>query len=87
MSNQVLPYIDLILVKTQFLVFNNQFINYLPLVKVLMYDIMKFHFDFSDYRVKYNPCNETEMFDAELVADLLEAIKSFNFCDPANGNF
>jgi hypothetical protein len=42
-----------------------------------MYDIMKFHFDFSDYRVKYNPCNETEMFDAELVADLLEAIKSF----------
>ena len=76
-SNKVLPYIDMILVKTQFLVFNNEFINHLPLVKVLMYDIMKYHFDFVNYRVVYNPSNEAEIFDAELVADLLNAIKSF----------
>ncbi|KAI8927514.1 hypothetical protein BC831DRAFT_452189 [Entophlyctis helioformis] len=44
-----LPYIDHILVKTQFLVFNNQFLNHLGLVKVMLFDLMKHHFDYRAY--------------------------------------
>lgn len=63
-----LPFIDTILVKTQFLVFHNevnndlniqfisntiitlsQFLGRIPLVKLLMYSLMKYHFDFSKW--------------------------------------
>ncbi|KAJ3083683.1 hypothetical protein HK102_000952, partial [Quaeritorhiza haematococci] len=44
-----LTYIDSILVKTQFLVYNTQFLNHLSLVKIMMYDLMKYHFEYQHY--------------------------------------
>ncbi|KAJ3011716.1 putative 28S rRNA (cytosine-C(5))-methyltransferase [Thoreauomyces humboldtii] len=44
-----MPYIDTILVKTQFLVYHNQFLNQLGVVKVMIYDLMKHHFDYHNY--------------------------------------
>ncbi|KAI8807660.1 hypothetical protein BJ742DRAFT_854100 [Cladochytrium replicatum] len=51
-----LQFTDTILVKTQFLVYNNQFLNHLGLVKIMIYDLMKYHFDYSRYPgIKYHP--------------------------------
>ncbi|KAJ3151516.1 putative 28S rRNA (cytosine-C(5))-methyltransferase [Geranomyces variabilis] len=44
-----MPYIDTILVKTQFLVYHNQFLNHLGVVKVMIYDLMKHHFNYHEY--------------------------------------
>lgn len=42
-----MTYIDTILVKTQFLVYNNQFLSNLCLLKIMVYDMMRRHFNFS----------------------------------------
>lgn len=44
-----LPYIDSLLVKTQFLVYNNQFLDSLGLVKIIMFDLMKHHFNYKSF--------------------------------------
>ncbi|KAJ3148353.1 putative 28S rRNA (cytosine-C(5))-methyltransferase [Geranomyces michiganensis] len=44
-----MPYIDTLLVKTQFLVYHNQFLNHLGVVKVMIYDLMKHHFNYHEY--------------------------------------
>ncbi|KAJ3128101.1 hypothetical protein HK098_005155 [Nowakowskiella sp. JEL0407] len=49
-----LTYIDTILVKTQFLVYNNQFLNHLGLVKILIYELMKRQFNFHSPLVLYH---------------------------------
>ncbi|KAJ3275849.1 putative 28S rRNA (cytosine-C(5))-methyltransferase [Terramyces sp. JEL0728] len=80
-----LPYIDLILVKTQFLVFNNQFLDSLGLAKVLIFDLMKHHFDFKYYPgINYGlPANLSpqelnyQTACIELVRDLDETLRSF----------
>ncbi|KAJ3209940.1 putative methyltransferase nsun7 [Entophlyctis luteolus] len=76
-----LPYIDTILVKTQFLVYNNQFLNCLGLVKVLMYDLMKCQFDFScyhgiDYMQAKSSADDVE-HGVALVSDLELALRNF----------
>jgi hypothetical protein len=48
-----LPYIDSLLVKTQFLVYNTQFLGSLCLVKVVMYELMKVNFEFRSFVIKY----------------------------------
>jgi len=42
-----MTYIDTILVKTQFLVYNNQFLSNLCLLKIMVYDLMRRHFNFT----------------------------------------
>jgi len=42
-----MSYIDTILVKTQFLVYNNQFLSNLCLLKIMVYDLMRRHFNFA----------------------------------------
>ncbi|ORX43429.1 hypothetical protein BCR36DRAFT_361155 [Piromyces finnis] len=42
-----MSYIDTILIKTQFLVYNNQFLSNLCLLKIMVYDLMRRHFNFS----------------------------------------
>ncbi|KAG4083964.1 S-adenosyl-L-methionine-dependent methyltransferase [Neocallimastix lanati (nom. inval.)] len=42
-----MSYIDTILVKTQFLVYNNQFLSNLCLLKIMVYDLMRRHFNFT----------------------------------------
>ncbi|KAJ3417169.1 hypothetical protein HDV05_006375 [Chytridiales sp. JEL 0842] len=75
-----LPYIDTILVKTQFLVYNNQFLNHLALVKIMLYDLIKYHCDY----IKYpgiattgleSSVSSVESQNAELVKDLDEALR------------
>ncbi|KAJ3268833.1 putative 28S rRNA (cytosine-C(5))-methyltransferase [Borealophlyctis nickersoniae] len=79
-----LPYIDTILVKTQFLVYNNQFLNHLGLTKVMLYDLMKCHFDYHRYpgilydrppNVPEEDKHETER--ADTVRELDEAVRAF----------
>ncbi|KAJ3108876.1 putative 28S rRNA (cytosine-C(5))-methyltransferase [Phlyctochytrium planicorne] len=75
-----LPFIDTILVKTQFLVYNNQFLNYLGLVKIVFYDLMRYHFDIHkfpgvDYHTAVAPAPKSEIERAELVQDLEESIR------------
>ncbi|ORY48086.1 S-adenosyl-L-methionine-dependent methyltransferase [Rhizoclosmatium globosum] len=75
-----LPYIDTILVKTQFLVYNNQFLNQLGLVKVMMFDLMKCHFDFHRYPgIDYSSSKKSalEADRAETVQDLETALRHF----------
>ncbi|KAI9352890.1 S-adenosyl-L-methionine-dependent methyltransferase [Obelidium mucronatum] len=75
-----LPYIDTILVKTQFLVYNNQFLNYLGLVKVMTFDLMKCHFDFQRFPgIDYSNAKSSaaEALQAETVQDLEEALRNF----------
>jgi hypothetical protein len=55
-----LPYIDTLLVKTQFLVYNTQFLGSLCLVKVVMYELMKVNFEFRSFVIKYKEEGETE---------------------------
>ncbi|KAI8610454.1 S-adenosyl-L-methionine-dependent methyltransferase [Chytriomyces sp. MP71] len=74
-----LPYIDTILVKTQFLVYNNQFLNHLGLVKVMMFDLMKCHFDLQifpgvDYAAAHSEMEEQR---AEIVKDLEDSLRHF----------
>ncbi|KAJ3110456.1 hypothetical protein HDU96_006611 [Phlyctochytrium bullatum] len=78
-----LPYIDTILVKTQFLVYHNQFLNHLGLVKIFFYDLMRYHFDLAkfpgiNYRISTERAPETETEKAELVKDLDESIRKHN---------
>eukprot|EP00842_Homolaphlyctis_polyrhiza_P001041 jgi/Hompol1/1938/HPOL_001410-RA len=81
-----LPYIDHILVKTQFLVFNNQFLDNLGLVKVMMYDLMKCHFNYHHYPgISYEQPPGIEDNDkqyqkdcVELVKELDESLRAFN---------
>ena len=83
---KVLPSIDTILVKTQFLVYNTQFLNHLGLVKVVIYDLMKHHFDYSQYPgISYDIKKDTlaDKIDYEnrridLVKDLEECCREFN---------
>lgn len=80
-----LPYIDTLLVKTQFLVFNNQFLNNLGLVKIMLFDLMKNHFDYSAFPgVDYTlPTSSTEKeseyqkYCVDIVSDLEETFKNF----------
>ncbi|KAJ3322157.1 putative methyltransferase nsun7 [Blyttiomyces sp. JEL0837] len=77
-----LPYIDTILVKTQFLVYNNQFLNHLGLVKVVLYNLMKCHFEFQkfpniDYSGAEAPASKEEKYRAEIVHDLDESLRKF----------
>ncbi|KAJ3378581.1 putative methyltransferase nsun7 [Lobulomyces angularis] len=44
-----LPYIDLILVKTQFLVYHTEFLGSLGLVKVMLYSLMRNNFEYQNY--------------------------------------
>ncbi|KAI8906764.1 S-adenosyl-L-methionine-dependent methyltransferase [Gorgonomyces haynaldii] len=79
-STAILPYIDMLLVKTQYLVFNNQFLNHLGLVKVMLYDIMKDHFDYRKYPgidLTLPDNSEREIFNQELVKDLNESLEHF----------
>ncbi|KAJ3171281.1 putative 28S rRNA (cytosine-C(5))-methyltransferase [Irineochytrium annulatum] len=100
-----LPYIDTILVKTQFLVYNNQksplclkpgaikFLNHLGLVKIILYDLMRYHFDLQKFpginygvhsidlptpNPKTQPLQSQEHIHAELVRDLEDAIRRHN---------
>ncbi|KAJ3251106.1 hypothetical protein HDU77_006135 [Chytriomyces hyalinus] len=75
-----LPYIDTLLVKTQFLVYNNQFLNHLGLVKVMVFELMKFHFDLQAFPgVDYTSAalDESEEQRAEIVHDLEDALRQF----------
>ncbi|KAJ3209744.1 hypothetical protein HDU67_005963 [Dinochytrium kinnereticum] len=78
-----LPYIDTILVKTQFLVYNNQFLNHLGIVKIMFYDLMRYHFDLLkfpgvDYKAAESPALKAETDRAELVQDLEESVRRHN---------
>ncbi|KAH6581589.1 hypothetical protein BASA61_009008 [Batrachochytrium salamandrivorans] len=80
-----LPYIDQILVKTQFLVFNNQFLDHLALIKVLLYDLMKYHYEYTRYPgIQYDLPDDTTAEDQEYqqncvytVRQMDEALRAF----------
>ncbi|KAL5032021.1 hypothetical protein BDV3_000619 [Batrachochytrium dendrobatidis] len=80
-----LPYVDHILVKTQFLVFNNQFLDSIGLIKVLLYDLMKYHFDYTKYPgIQYtlpsstNPADTLyQTYTSTTVKEMDEALCSF----------
>ncbi|KAJ3322853.1 putative methyltransferase nsun7 [Boothiomyces sp. JEL0866] len=75
-----LPYIDLILVKTQFL-----FLDSLGLAKILIFDLMKHHFDFKyypgiNYDLSPNITPEELKYQSaciDLVRDLDETLRNF----------
>lgn len=58
-----------------------QFLNYLGLVKVALYDLMKHHFDYHQYPgINYDLSDEAPVTDKEacsLVRDLDEALRAF----------
>ncbi|KAI8850291.1 hypothetical protein BC829DRAFT_389713 [Chytridium lagenaria] len=75
-----LTFIDTILVKTQFLVYNNQFLNHLGVVKIMFYDLMRYHFDLQkfpgvNYHSAIAPAPQAEQERAELIQDLEESVK------------
>ncbi|KAI8823776.1 S-adenosyl-L-methionine-dependent methyltransferase [Fimicolochytrium jonesii] len=76
-----LPYIDTILVKTQFLVYNNEFLNQLAIVKIMIYDLMKNHFDYHKYPgIDYTlPADAlpTDKDHFELVKELDQTLRGF----------
>lgn len=77
-----LPYLDSILVKTQFLVFNNQFLDALGLVKVMLFDLMKHHFNYQqfpgiDYKVQLDQDEKYQQACIDLVQDLEETLYDF----------
>jgi hypothetical protein len=55
-----LPYIDTLLVKTQFLVYNTQFLGSLCLVKVVIFELMKVNFEFRNFVIKYEEVGDNE---------------------------
>ncbi|KAI9343907.1 S-adenosyl-L-methionine-dependent methyltransferase [Zopfochytrium polystomum] len=78
-----LPFIDLILVKTQFLVYNNHLLNQLGLVKIMLFDLMKYHVDYQKYPgVDYTgatPSDGTreEIERADIVRELDDSLQKF----------
>lgn len=74
------------MVKTQFLVFHNQYLNQLALIKVLMYHSMKYHFNYKEYPgINFNiPLTiasaekREEEFNCDLVRDLNDSLAAFN---------
>jgi hypothetical protein len=80
-----LPFIDTILVKTQFLVFNNQFLDSLGLVKIILFDLMKHHFDYKSfpgisYELPIATKEEDKTYElhcVNLVEDLEKTIREF----------
>ncbi|KAI9091293.1 S-adenosyl-L-methionine-dependent methyltransferase [Phlyctochytrium arcticum] len=76
-----LTYIDIILVKTQFLVYHTEFLNDLGLVKVMLYDLMKYHFNYHRYpSISYRlPPNHTpaDKMAVEKVKSLDECLRNF----------
>ncbi|KAJ3034700.1 hypothetical protein HK097_004417, partial [Rhizophlyctis rosea] len=79
-----MQYIDTILVKTQFLVYNNQFLNHLGLTKVTLYDLMKHHFDFHAWPgIQYpsppdsSPLSPSDSERIETVKELETALHEF----------
>ncbi|KAJ1342402.1 hypothetical protein BSLG_003027 [Batrachochytrium salamandrivorans] len=75
-----LPYIDQILVKTQFL-----FLDHLALIKVLLYDLMKYHYEYTRYPgIQYDLPDDTTAEDQEYqqncvytVRQMDEALRAF----------
>ncbi|KAI8906571.1 S-adenosyl-L-methionine-dependent methyltransferase [Powellomyces hirtus] len=68
-----MPYIDTILVKTQFLVYHNQFLNHLGVVKVMIYDLMKHHFNYHEYSgLSGDLPADASASDEEAVATIME---------------
>ncbi|KND03793.1 uncharacterized protein SPPG_08917 [Spizellomyces punctatus DAOM BR117] len=76
-----MTYIDTILVKTQFLVYHNEFLNHLGLVKVMMYDLMKYHFNHHRYPdINYDLPKDASSSDqegVEVVQSLDTALRAF----------
>lgn len=73
-----LPYIDNLLVKTQFLVYNTQFLGSLCLVKVVVYELMKVNFDFRNFSIVFDELKEgatkLEIMQQREVRDLERAL-------------
>ncbi|KAJ3189906.1 putative methyltransferase nsun7 [Gaertneriomyces sp. JEL0708] len=72
-----LPYIDTLLLKTQFLVYHTEFLNHLSLAKVLFYDLMKYHFNFHQYPgIIYSDAEEKSLSE-EILKALDMAVRGF----------
>ncbi|KAI9199691.1 uncharacterized protein BJ171DRAFT_570263 [Polychytrium aggregatum] len=74
-----LPYIDIILVKTQFLVYNNQFLHHLSVVKVFLYQLMKHNFDYQRFPgIRFDVTDPTpgDLERVAMVQELDECLKS-----------
>ncbi|KAG5461644.1 MAG: S-adenosyl-L-methionine-dependent methyltransferase, partial [Olpidium bornovanus] len=66
--------IDTILVKTQFLVYNSQFLDSLCLVKVMLYELMRWNFDYSK-RMGIRYVFKSSENPVQVVVDLAEALR------------
>ena len=70
-----LHYIDVILVKTQFLVYYPEFLSCLGLVKVLVYIHLQHHFDPLRW-TRFEPSSTITLLQVDLLKSLEESIKT-----------